>query len=91
MIGAGAAGVTVAQELAAAGRRVCLVESGGFEPDPETQSLYDLDSVGYPQRPNFMSRARYFGGSCNLWAGRSMAPRRVTAARCTHGTPCRAR
>jgi len=73
VIGAGAAGVTVAQELATAGRRVCLVESGGFEQDPETQSLYDLDSVGYPQRPNFMSRARYFGGSCNLWAGRSMA------------------
>lgn len=73
VVGGGAAGVTVARELASAGHRVCLVESGGFDPDPEVQSLYDLESVGYPQRPNFMSRARYFGGSCNLWAGRSMA------------------
>ena len=51
---------------------VCLVESGGFTPDEDTQSLYDLQSTGYPVRENFMSRARYFGGSCNLWAGRNM-------------------
>lgn len=63
----------MAGELARTGIRVCLVESGGFDPDPEVQSLYDLQSIGYPQRPNYMSRAHYFGGSCNLWAGRSMA------------------
>jgi choline dehydrogenase-like flavoprotein len=73
IVGAGAAGCTLAAELAGSGQRICLLESGGFEPDPDTQALYDLDSVGYPQRPDFMSRARYFGGSCNLWAGRSMA------------------
>lgn len=73
VIGAGVAGVTVAQELAHAGKRVCLAESGGFEPDPAVQALYGMASIGYPQRPDFMSRARYFGGSCNLWAGRSMA------------------
>jgi choline dehydrogenase-like flavoprotein len=72
IVGAGAAGLTLARELAAAGRDVCVVESGGFEPDAALQSLYDLESIGYPPRDNFMSRARYFGGSCNLWAGRSM-------------------
>jgi choline dehydrogenase-like flavoprotein len=72
IVGAGAAGLTLAARLQAAGREVCLVESGGFTPDEGTQSLHDLESVGYPIRPNFMSRARYFGGTCNLWAGRSM-------------------
>ena len=72
IVGAGAAGITIALELEALTRRVLLVESGGFEPEEAVQSLYDLESVGYPPRPNYMSRARYFGGSCNLWAGRCM-------------------
>lgn len=72
VIGAGAAGITLAAELGRSGREVLLVEAGGFEPDPETQALHDLDVLGYPVRENFMSRARYYGGSCNLWAGRSM-------------------
>lgn len=72
IVGAGAAGITVAKEMLECGRDVCLVESGGFQPEENTQNLYDIDSIGYPVRENFMSRARYYGGSCNLWAGRSM-------------------
>jgi choline dehydrogenase-like flavoprotein len=72
IVGAGAAGLTLAFELEAAGRAVLVVESGGFEPDETVQSLYDLESIGYPPRPDYMSRARYFGGSCNIWAGRCM-------------------
>ncbi len=72
VIGSGIAGVTVASRLADAGLDVLVLESGDAAPDPETQALYDVDSTGYPQRENFMSRARYLGGSCNLWAGRSM-------------------
>ncbi|MEP7246656.1 MAG: FAD-dependent oxidoreductase, partial [Gammaproteobacteria bacterium] len=72
IVGAGAAGITLALELARASREVCLIESGGFAPDEATQALYDLESTGYRLRANYMSRARYFGGSCNLWAGRSM-------------------
>ncbi len=72
VVGAGAAGITIARALAASGRDVCLVESGGPRPERATQDLYGLESAGYPIRPDFMSRARYFGGSCNLWAGRSM-------------------
>ena len=72
IVGAGAAGITLANELSGSSQSVCLVESGSYDPDDNTQSLYDLDNVGYPVRENFMARARYFGGTCNLWAGRSM-------------------
>jgi choline dehydrogenase-like flavoprotein len=37
IVGAGAAGLTLALELEAPGRRVLLVESGGFEPDATVQ------------------------------------------------------
>ena len=72
VVGAGAAGLTIASELGRAGREVVLLESGGFAPDGETQALNDLVVAGYPLRENFVTRARYFGGSCNLWDGRSM-------------------
>jgi len=72
VIGSGAAGLTVASLLDQSSIRVCLVESGSHGPDEETQALYDIESVGYPVRQNFMSRARYFGGTSNLWAGRCM-------------------
>jgi choline dehydrogenase-like flavoprotein len=72
IVGAGAAGITLATQLLPTRLDICLIESGAFEPEADTQSLYDLECTGYPLRPDYMSRARYFGGSCNLWAGRSM-------------------
>jgi choline dehydrogenase-like flavoprotein len=72
IVGSGAAGITLATALDGPSHTVCLIESGSDVPDEETQALYDLEVTGYPVRENFMSRARYFGGSCNLWAGRSM-------------------
>jgi choline dehydrogenase-like flavoprotein len=69
IIGAGAAGITLA--LAFAGRRdtvVCLVESGGFEFDAEDQELYRGGTVGAPYEP-YDTRLRYFGGSTNHWGG----------------------
>ena len=72
IVGAGAAGITMANALASSNARICLLESGGFGIEEDVQSLYDVENVGYAVRENFMSRVRYFGGSCNLWAGRSM-------------------
>ena len=72
VVGAGAAGITLAGALAKGRTRVCLVEAGGSTPDEDTQALHELDSIGQPVRENFMARARYLGGTCNLWAGRSM-------------------
>jgi hypothetical protein len=72
IVGAGAAGITISSELDRSSQTVSLIESGSFGPDEDTQSLCDFEISGYPVRENFMSRARYFGGTCNLWAGRSM-------------------
>lgn len=81
VVGSGPAGMTVATELDGTGQTVSLVESGDFGPDEHTQSLYDIDVVGHPMRENFMSRARYFGGTSNLWAGRAMWLTRVDLCR----------
>lgn len=72
VVGAGAAGITIALELARLGREVLLIEGGRTAPDPEIQALHELDCVGYPMRPNHLPRLRQFGGTCNLWAGRAM-------------------
>lgn len=72
IIGAGVAGITMASEFVDQSQEVCLIESGKFLPNEEVQALYDIENTGYPVRENFMSRARYFGGSSNLWPGRCM-------------------
>ncbi len=72
IVGAGAAGITLARALAARGLDVVLLEGGGPRPEEPTQQLHELVSVGYPLRPGHVNRAREFGGSCNLWAGRCM-------------------
>lgn len=72
IIGAGVAGITMATEFVDQSQEICLLESGKFLPNEEVQALYDIENIGYPVRENFMSRARYFGGSSNLWPGRCM-------------------
>lgn len=70
IIGAGAAGITIAREFAGTQQRVCLIESGGLAFDADTQSLYEMESIGYPQLEPTASRNRYFGGTTNSWTGR---------------------
>ena len=69
IIGAGAAGITLARELLDQPYQVCLLESGGLGFDEQTQSLYAGENIGASYFPLKESRARYFGGSTNLWAG----------------------
>lgn len=68
IIGAGAAGITIAREFAGRKQRVLLIESGGLSFDADTQSLYDGESTGLSY-PLDTSRLRYFGGSTNHWGG----------------------
>ncbi|HEY0810255.1 MAG TPA: GMC family oxidoreductase [Longimicrobiales bacterium] len=69
VIGAGAAGITLALALGGTDRSVALIESGGFEFDRATQSLYDGKSVGRTHVPLSSSRVRFFGGTTNHWGG----------------------
>jgi len=69
IVGAGAAGITLAQALAGSGLRVIVLESGGRQRDEATQNLYAGESVGVPQPPLDASRLRWLGGTTNHWAG----------------------
>lgn len=49
IVGAGPAGITIARELAADGApSVVVLESGGFEVEPETEDLYRAANHGEP-------------------------------------------
>jgi len=69
IVGAGAAGITIAKRLAGTSHRIVVLESGGQEPDAFTQSLYKGAIAGQPTDPIDVSRLRYFGGTTNHWAG----------------------
>lgn len=75
VIGGGAAGITIARELAGSGLDVLVLESGEFTADARQQELYDGEVVGLPllrgtQIVDLKSaRLRFFGGTTNHWAG----------------------
>lgn len=69
IIGAGAAGITLALKLAAEGQKVALIEAGGLEWSAESQQIYDAKTVGDPYFDLDVARLRYFGGTTNHWQG----------------------
>jgi len=69
IVGAGAAGITIAQELVDSRLKVILLESGALRGDAETQSLAEGRTRGTEQTPLDQSRLRLFGGTTNHWAG----------------------
>ncbi|MET0181047.1 MAG: GMC family oxidoreductase [Novosphingobium sp.] len=70
IVGAGAAGITLARRLAARGREVCLLESGGLDFEQATQDLYRGANLGMPYYDLDQSRLRFFGGTVAIWGGR---------------------
>jgi choline dehydrogenase-like flavoprotein len=70
VIGAGAAGITLALALTETPLEICVLESGGQRPDPATRGLLTAESIGLPYDAE-RSRLRYFGGSTNVggWGG----------------------
>ncbi len=71
VIGAGAAGITLCNELAKAGLQVLLLEAGGPRHDKDVHAIYDGTSLS-PQThaPPSMYRQRRFGGTTTIWGGR---------------------
>jgi choline dehydrogenase-like flavoprotein len=71
IIGSGPAGMTLAREFANQNFQVCLLESGGFEFDPEIQSLSDGTAIGDPYPAVSSTRLRQFGGTSHTWEGQN--------------------
>ena len=69
VVGAGAAGITIAKRLEALGNTVALLEGGGTEYTEKSQSCYEGIVTGDPYFDLDVTRLRYFGGSTNHWAG----------------------
>lgn len=69
IVGAGAAGITIARELIGSGINIYLVESGGFDYDFSNQLLYKGEQAGLPYYQLQFTRLRFFGGTTNHWVG----------------------
>ncbi len=70
IVGAGAAGITIARAFAGGRAKVCLLESGGLEYEAAVQDLYKGVNVGLPYYELDVCRLRFFGGTTNHWEGR---------------------
>lgn len=70
IIGAGAAGITLARFLLAQGRSVTLLESGGLDYEAPIAALNDGENVGEPYYDLVDARLRFFGGTTAIWGGR---------------------
>lgn len=69
IVGAGAAGITIARDLRASGLRVLLLESGDLEPESPSDVLNRGTASGVPEGNPTLCRARGFGGTTRVWAG----------------------
>src|SRR5690348_7844417 len=69
IVGAGAAGISMALEWIDSTTKVILLEGGGFDYEPRMQELYRGESVGLPYFPLDAARLHYFGGTTGHWAG----------------------
>jgi choline dehydrogenase-like flavoprotein len=68
IVGAGPAGIALARECIGEDFQVCLLESGGFEPDEALQSLSKGENVGLPYDRLDDARYRAFGGNSRTWS-----------------------
>jgi len=69
IIGAGAAGITLAHTLSQRSLKVILCEAGGMDYSEDSQSIYKGKVEGDPYYDIETARLRYFGGTTNHWTG----------------------
>jgi len=69
VIGAGAAGITIANKLSQSGLRIALCEAGGKDYTEESQNNYLGKVIGDPYFKLDVARLRFLGGTTNHWNG----------------------
>ena len=69
IVGAGAAGILLAVELARLGRSVLLLEGGGRDVEEPSQDTYKGEVTGIRHNGIHIGRFRATGGSTNRWGG----------------------
>jgi choline dehydrogenase-like flavoprotein len=69
IVGAGAAGISMALEWVNSSKKILLLEGGGFDLEPAMQDLYRGEIVGRPYYPLESARLHFFGGTTGHWAG----------------------
>jgi choline dehydrogenase-like flavoprotein len=67
IIGGGPAGLTLAQELIGTPHRICLIESGGLEPEAASQDLGRLAAGEGNVEPGETAVRRQLGGLAHVW------------------------
>jgi choline dehydrogenase-like flavoprotein len=72
IVGAGAAGITLARQFLNTRHAVVLLESGGADYEAETQALYEGPNLGMEYYELADSRLRFFGGTTAIWGGRTV-------------------
>jgi choline dehydrogenase-like flavoprotein len=73
IVGAGAAGISLAREFAGAQLRVILLEGGGLKFEHRSQFLNRGEVRGRSDLPLENTRRRQFGGTTAVWFGRCRA------------------
>ncbi len=69
IVGGGAAGISLAAELADSGLLICMLESGGLGYETATQDLLSGEAPGSDYLELSETRLAALGGSTGLWAG----------------------
>src|SRR5258706_8618650 len=69
IVGAGAAGISIALEWMNSAYKVILLEGGGFEYDDRVQELFRGKNTGQNYYPLKSTRLHYFGGTTGHWGG----------------------
>ncbi len=69
IVGAGAAGISIALDWLDTSYKVILLEGGGFNYDTRVQQLYQGKTTGQKYYPLMSSRLHSFGGTTALWGG----------------------
>ncbi|RYF46341.1 MAG: FAD-dependent oxidoreductase, partial [Cytophagaceae bacterium] len=69
IVGAGAAGITLATQLSKRGVEVTVLEGGADRITGESQGLYRAEQTGLPYFDLTSCRLRFLGGTTNHWSG----------------------